>query len=240
MLNQAAKDARSPTSYEVMNFGVGGYNLEAEVEVLKSKVLVFKPDVVVLNLFHNDNELAPGINQFLVENSAGISEAEQIEILRRYIYNHNSLARIFERSILYRSKLYVFLVSRMVDWQKRRQAMLHYPTSGGIEDMRPIYRGFREMLNQKKANNFNLLICIHPNLLFGDFSNDYKFASIADEFNIEYFHMKPYYLRAGVTGEALQIQGRPDDKCHPNKLGHMLVAKALFLEMQKRSFINIH
>ena len=42
--------------YEVMNFGVGGYNTLDEVEFFKEKGLKYKPDVVIIGFFHNDFE----------------------------------------------------------------------------------------------------------------------------------------------------------------------------------------
>ncbi len=41
---------------EVLNFGVPGYNLGQEIETLRSRVLAFEPDVVVLAFCLNDLE----------------------------------------------------------------------------------------------------------------------------------------------------------------------------------------
>jgi lysophospholipase L1-like esterase len=40
--------------YETLNFGVPGYNTQLEVETLKSKGLVYKPDIVVVGWCDND------------------------------------------------------------------------------------------------------------------------------------------------------------------------------------------
>lgn len=44
---------------EVLNFGVGGYNTAAEVELLRVKGLKFSPDVVILMTVFNDGDVPP-------------------------------------------------------------------------------------------------------------------------------------------------------------------------------------
>ena len=43
--------------FDVLNFGVGGYNCEQEYELLRGRVLEFKPDLVVLNYVSNDPQI---------------------------------------------------------------------------------------------------------------------------------------------------------------------------------------
>lgn len=49
-LNQNSADTR----YDVLNFGVPGYNTSMEAEVFLQKVLPYSPDVVLLNVYAND------------------------------------------------------------------------------------------------------------------------------------------------------------------------------------------
>jgi len=50
--------ARAPeTSYEVLNYGVLGYNAEQELVILRDRVLPQRPDVVLLDYVSNDPEL---------------------------------------------------------------------------------------------------------------------------------------------------------------------------------------
>ena len=53
MLNEAAG---APGRIEVLNFGVPGYNLDQEIEALRTKALVFSPDLVVVAICLNDLE----------------------------------------------------------------------------------------------------------------------------------------------------------------------------------------
>ena len=52
LLNGAA----APGRVEVLNFGVPGYNLEQEIEMLRARALAFSPDLVVVLLCLNDLE----------------------------------------------------------------------------------------------------------------------------------------------------------------------------------------
>jgi hypothetical protein len=47
LLNQIANEYHSSLKYEVMNFGVAGYNLAAEVDVLKEKTLAYESGIVI-------------------------------------------------------------------------------------------------------------------------------------------------------------------------------------------------
>lgn len=240
LLNQRAQGLRSLLRYEVMNFGVGGYNLEAEVEVLKEKVLQYKPDIVVLNMFYNDNEPIPGIDLMFVGNYNQLTEKQQIALVRKYVDDRNSFIRWFERNVLYKSKLYLLVVARMYNLQREKNNLSKVSSIHGqtLEDMECIYRGFHEIDKLKKQYGFKFLICIHPSLLYGENWNNFKFASIARSFNFDYFHMFSYYKIEGISQESLQLKDYPKDGCHPNEFGHALIAKAMFLELKKHNFID--
>lgn len=52
LLNQRSRLLR----YEVLNFGVEGYNIFQELEMLKTKGLKYNPDLIILNYVFNDPE----------------------------------------------------------------------------------------------------------------------------------------------------------------------------------------
>jgi len=240
LLNQRAEAIHSPLRYEVMNFGVGGYNLAAEVETLKEKVIPYKPDIVVLNLFFNDNEPIPGIDLLFVGNYCKLTKQQQADIVRKYVYDRNSLLRKFERNILYKSKLYLFIIYRLNSWHMKNAKLekLKNMQRHTLNDMTSIYQGFSEIDKLRKQYGFRFLICIHPNLLYVDNINDSKFASIARPFNFYCFNMLSYYKKYGVSPGSLQLKNHPRDTCHPNEFGHTLIAKAIFTELEKHGFID--
>jgi lysophospholipase L1-like esterase len=54
-----AADRAEPRRYEALNFAVPGYNTAMEAAVFETKVLGFEPDLVILQVIHNDLELPP-------------------------------------------------------------------------------------------------------------------------------------------------------------------------------------
>ncbi|MBI5873496.1 MAG: SGNH/GDSL hydrolase family protein [Candidatus Omnitrophica bacterium] len=239
-LNQRARSQQLLARYEVMNFGVGGYNLEAEVEVLKEKAILYNPDVVVFNLYFNDNEPMPGVDLLFVGNYSRLTEQQQIDVIKKYVENRGSLVRWLERNIFYRSKLYLFVVFRLGNLNAARAKLSNLRSIPGqiSSDMQGIYRGFSEIARLQREYGFKLLFCIHPNLLFGENENDMKFASIADSFHFVHFDMFPYYKNEPIAPESLQLEERPKDFLHPNEFGHALIARAMFLELKKYGLLD--
>ncbi len=239
LLNKAAEESRSPLRFEVMNFGVPGYNLEAEVEVLKQKALALEPDIVILNMFYNDNEPMSGIDLFFIGNYLDLTGEEQAYIAEKYMYNKSSPMRRFERGVLYRSKLYKFIVYRLANLTRSTRLSKIRDLCGlNFNDMQPIYRGFGEIDGLRKKHGFKFLVCIHPTLLFSENPNDMRFGTLAELFGFDYFYMFPYYKKEGISPKSLQISDRPEDFCHPNAFGHALIAKAMLEELKKSGFVK--
>ena len=57
VLNLNAAGPKSPCNFEVMNFGVTGYDLGQEIELVRSRVLPFRPDSLILAITSNDEEI---------------------------------------------------------------------------------------------------------------------------------------------------------------------------------------
>ncbi len=54
-LNEISTKSKEPKKhYRVINFGRSGYNTIQEVELIKTKVLDYKPDLIILQFFYND------------------------------------------------------------------------------------------------------------------------------------------------------------------------------------------
>lgn len=48
---------REPCRYQVYNMGVTGYNVEQEVELIRTKVLEYRPDLITIGYVFNDDEI---------------------------------------------------------------------------------------------------------------------------------------------------------------------------------------
>jgi len=242
LLNLRARETQSPLRYEVMNFGVGGYNLQAEVQILKEKVLTYKPDIVVLNSFFNDDEPIPALEAFFISNPGNLSEHEQILLIKKYAYDNNSIIRKIERDVLYRSSLYLFLAYKLpgltISRDRRRLSRIKNLFSHHLVADDCISGNFGEIDKLRKQYGFRFLICVHP--LFTDLEDTLNKAIIrwASSFNFDYFLMSSYYKREKLTYKHLQLENKPQDLCHPNKFGHTLIAEAIFTELKKHNFIE--
>lgn len=235
MLNERSSAAGLLLRYEVMNFGVGGYNLTAEVETLKLKALAYSPDIVVLNMFFQDDEPIPGVDLcFFV--ASDINDRDRLDIVRKYIDNRDSLVR----KVLYKSKLFLFIVVRLDDLL-RRDGLLFY-RHGSFADKaaanRRIDEGLSEIKRLQQLNSFNFLICLHPRLGFSEDPRDDYYEEKAHQFGFPSFRMYDYYKCSGVAPCNLVLKQFPEDRTHPNELGHEIIANAMFLELKKNGFIN--
>lgn len=238
LLNKKAKETGHDLRYEVMNFGVTGYNLEAEVETLKTKVLQYSPDIVVLNFFHNDNDALPGMGGLFGDEN---DERQKLYLYKRYYLNRNLFKNFFIREILHKSKLYLCIAYRMNILRKHLSEMnifveknMSSLASDGKNSI--FYSNLLEIERLKEKYNFDFLICIHSHFLDGEHPNNKKFADLAKSFNFPYFHMYEYYKKEIHSSE--DIRAKKGDSCHPNALGHSIIARAIFIELKKNQFIN--
>lgn len=239
LLNHRAMDIGSNLRYEVMNFGVSGYNLEAEVETLKAKVLQYSPDIVILNFFHNDNEPMPGLNLLLMNDTW--DEKQKIYIYKKYFLERDSLWNRFVRNELYKSKLYLFVkyriglirndISQVYNFYNKNANTIVTDKTKAV-----FYNNLLEIKRLKEKYHFKFLICIHPHLLYGEHPNNKEFAEVAKELKLPYFHMFEHYKKEFLLSKPIEIEKK--DSCHPNALGHLAIAKAIFTELKKDKFID--
>lgn len=239
ILNQRALEIKSDLKYEVMNFGVGGYNLGAEIETLKTKVIPYQPDIVVLNFFHNDNEPFPGIQMLFMDTPIG--DKQRVLLYKKYYSQRNSIWGRFKRGVLHKSGLYNFLFYAINNIDKDKLRLfafrkLYHNSIVKDEKDAVFYSGLSEIMALKNKLGFHFIICIHPHLLNGEHPNNKKFSEAAQAFHLPCFHMFEYYVKENIPPKSIQIN--KDDVCHPNELGHLIIAKAIFTELKKYGFID--
>jgi hypothetical protein len=209
--------------------------LEAEVEALKTKVLRFAPDIVVLNFFSNDDEPIPGLFAFFTEanaNNAFANDTQRELLLRRYLFNHNQPFARAIRALAYKSKLYFFMVSRLAALTKEKNLQQSSKQSAGV-----LRNNLSEIKALQRQHRFKFLVCIHPDFTFPDNPINKIMIGLAEEFGFPVFEMWDYYKRAGALPEALKAKA--DDPAHPNILAHRMIAQALFTELRKNDFVDL-
>jgi lysophospholipase L1-like esterase len=237
ILNAYAKRNNSPKRYEVMNAGVSGYNLGAEVEVLKTKILPYAPDVVVVNMFHNDNDPLPNFETYFPEYG---DLKQQALMVKRYYEQESSLHKAI-RITLRHSKFWLFIDERLRDLKKEKGIVgalrkHHVNDDWGIV---PIDEGLEEIKNLQMKYGFKVLVCIHPHLLFWEHPNNVKFEKVAKGYGFPVFCMFDYYRKSGVDPAQLK-NDIPNDTCHPTSLGHRIIAEAMFVELNRNHIIDFN
>lgn len=237
MLNESTVQ-KNNLRYEVMNFGVGGYNLEAEVETLRTKVLQYSPDIVILNFFSNDIEPIPGLYVFFLGNNE-FDKNQRTLFLKKYIYNHRNPVIRLVRNALNKSKLYLFIMYRLDSYRKDR---ISYNIQGHHDWARNVFFENLSQINELKLKyGFKFLICIHHSLLYAEDPNNLIMEKTAQAFRYPYFYVLPYYKNRFNTLDDIKahIQVKKDDPVHFNELGHRIIAEAFLVELKRNRFIDM-
>ncbi len=189
---------------EVINFGVPAYNTSQELEVLKTKVLKYKPDFVILAYYNND--IFPPVD---------ISRDLEFS-MKGFFYKHSHLFRLIyerirqsRRKVSYTQELATNYSDNSELWKERKKE----------------FHEFRKISDEK---NFKILFMLIPSMT--DFGDGYPFRGIdnrvlnetrRNEFLI--LNLLPFFK--GQDPSKLWIL--KTDK-HPNSEGHQIIADAIY------------
>jgi lysophospholipase L1-like esterase len=202
--------------YEVMNFGIPGYDTLEELKCIKNKALKYKPDIIIMGFVFNDlSNIDPRIK--------AIEERIEIPYLGFWL-----------RDISY---FYYFLESRVnklienIKLKKKYDAAIleTYNSSINQNYTRVLYR---EISNISQQNNITVVMLVFPAMFnlkeypwtaINDFARE-----IAKENNFYVVDLLNDYKREGE--EKLRVNKYD---AHPNELGQKIAADKI-LEM----FIN--
>jgi len=233
MLNQEARSAGSSLRFEVMNFGVGGYNIVSEIGVLKAYGLKYSPDIVIQNYFWNDNQEYSYNYWWFMENS-GLSASEKNLIYRYYLDSRKfRIERLLLRSHLFR--LAWMGINRIKPAPKKA-----VPSSGAAVDKEDIIlEQLAELKRLAAARNFHALVCMHPVLDYDrnpPHPNYARTRNITKGLGLACIDLLGYYKNASKDPRVF-LQ-RSDDPVHPNSFGHALAAKSILSELQKNRFVE--
>jgi hypothetical protein len=221
-----------PKRYEVMNFGIPGYNIVSEIEVLKVFGLKYKPDIVVLNYFWNDNE-AYSFNYWNFLQRHDIAPAEKNWAYQYYLNpDRFRWKRLFLKSHLF---AYFWALTHNL-----RESFLEFNNIEYEKYKNDIVRDKLIDLRQMGVdNNFKVLICMHPILDYDrnePHPNYAKTKKIAEELEISCFDLTRYYTKQSADPRKFLVTEK--DTYHPNPAGHRLIAHSLQSELEKAGYIG--
>ncbi len=192
---------------EVINTGVGNYNTIQEVQYFLTEGYKYQPDLVVLNFFVNDAELA--------------IQSNPPSVLMRFCYSC-----VFVLGGLDTLKREFF---GKMDWSEYYLSLYGNGTSKGWLDAKEAIHRLADFCRTKKIT---LLIASLPEL--HDVGN-YRLQRItdlvhqaSDEYGVAFIDLLPYLK----DQKSSTLWVTPPDP-HPNALAHQFIAQGLFETLQR-------
>jgi lysophospholipase L1-like esterase len=229
-------------SFEVMNFGVTGYNMKQTIENLRSRALKYKPDLIIYAYCLNEPQ------EYSFEMASILSMMTDAE--RQY--TDSRLSRSLSSSRLYALLRYVLRSRTSGGMKKGRRPDLKkdekvwaslysgtYPKYftalySDEATWKPIEAGFSELADISRENNAPVFVAVFPVLMHFD---RYPLAHLHTKVSqacrqnaletIDLLELLSQY-------ELLQKKRVGWDALHPNKDGHGVVALGLFMELIRR------
>jgi len=138
---------RKYDEYEIINAGVGGYNILQEKEYLKEKILKYNPDLVVFQITNNDLELTYGemsnLNRFIKQDNKG-------EFYKEYYEVKYGIKKILYDLHTYRVYKYSFI-------NKEAEEDIYYKINRNL-----LNKILDELIELSEKNNFDLVFIIFP------------------------------------------------------------------------------
>lgn len=234
-------------NYEVLNFGVGGYDVLQNVSLLEHKGLKYAPNLVVLGFCLNDIGIASLNSEYIERSKKQQSNAlsflrtaqfitDKIEKLRisQWLKNKNQIETF---KLDYQGQIANIDANDTELNQLMRSASERYPLVW-YQDKHRIGR-LRYSLEQlsilSKKHHFNVAVVIFP-WLDGD-KNNYPYhiahqivSSEANRVGFDVLDPTQQFIQQGMTN--LRISDK--DWVHPNKTGHQIVANQLAQYIQQK------
>ncbi len=190
----------SGTTYEVINFGVSGYNTEQEVETLRVKGLDYDPDTVLVAYCLNDRERNDGgmLRALLADAKGKVMEAP-------------------EQSWFHRFALYRLIYYRVLKRHSIR------PSEYDSLSVDTVAASFVELRKLATANGFEVAVAVFPDLkMLDDYTRQSEHDSVrtlAVENGFQLIDLLPAFQRCGG--------GIAHDRYHPTAKGHRCAAGAI-------------
>ncbi len=210
---------------ESINFGVIGYTVFQYEEVLKTKVLKYKPDIVLISFYINDFIYTPinfnkdGNNLLVVNYFPGTLLDTP---LNWFLYKHSKIYRL-----LYRRIVETIVFRNYKNEGPYNYLLLNFREKG--------YKSISQINNIANTNNITLLFIVFPTITDKE---NYEFICIHEE-------LKNYLVKSNISYiDVLEIYSLNNhtsflnvDDIHPNRLGHKIIGEEI-AEYLKSNVLN--
>lgn len=200
--------------FEVINTGVGGYNIWQYLEVYKEKARPLSPDLIIVGICQNDFEVTGPYRMDFFGIVRGDFEAETkkglLENLAIYRMVYNRINRI---------KIYD--LSMEENGQDVMKSIAPSLSKKWTEGSVPL----NALIKIAKEDNIPILFLIFPyrfQIKGNDSHSDDKFIEFMKDNNILYIDLLDSFKN---NNQELYVKG---DYVHPNELGHKITADMIY------------
>jgi lysophospholipase L1-like esterase len=234
--------------YEVMNFGVGGYDSLQEVTLLETRGLKFHPRLVVVAYCLNDISIASASldyikrlqsqqNSFLYKFrlaqliSNGVGRLQD-QSWANYVNRPEVFHRQYEGQIDAISDQEAELLQLMASAPKG----LPFAWYSERDRVGRLRFAFRRLGNMAKENGFSVVVMIIPWLIPEEGRNPQSIVHRIVETEAHRAGFDTIDITSEFMGYGIEhLKITPDDPIHPNEAGHAIIADSLANYIQKQS-----
>ena len=246
---------KSASEYEVLNFGVGGYDTLQEVALLEERGLTDKPNLVVVGFCLNDAGIV-GLNLEYIErvqkyqsnpifSSSRLAQfvLEKLDRMRIAGWmKEKNQPEVFARD--YQGKIVPIADDEHELRELMRRVPEDYPSNWYRSELRVgrLRYAFERLAALAERERFSVVILIVP-WLVGHAANSYPHQLAHEIVKLEarrvgfdVLEVVQDFMAAGMDG----LRIRKTDRAHPNERGHRIIAEKLVRYVHdKRQTITI-
>ncbi len=237
---------------EVLNFGVGGYDIDQEVRLLETKGLAYDPDFVILAYCVNDlatvsvnletlarlesfrrgvlswSRVAQWLTTHAFSEQLDHGQQRQRDAQRLALAKVESLGDEVLDELLDRVQRSLDAVPESVEpyGEPKREYLGWYTDPGRIQRVRS---GFERLGQLSREHEFMLVIFVVPYLNEAPFEEGWAAAydmihHMAEQVGATFVDVRPEMAKMGLTKLTMDA----DDAVHPKTPGHRGITRAIF------------
>ena len=218
--------------FEVLNFGVNGYGIIQELEVLREKVLKSNPDIVIIGYVLNDPLPSDTIINFYIK-----QEERKNNICK--IYSIGVKIPCGLRDFVDELKIAEFIYAKLFNIKYTFGDDYYTRLYKNNSSYVTLTKSFNEIRMIAKRNNIKVVLVIFP--LIKDLKN-YRWEKIHSALSEE--AIKSNFIVIDLLDEYRKyeeekIKLRKNDILHPNKFGQEVAADFIYKRLSEENLITI-
>jgi len=219
------------SEYEVMNAGVSAYNLVQKYIFLETKLIEYKPDMVLVN-FVQDDYGPTNVLKYSKDGSEGSKPVtNKYELFSVNMPSVFPVSKKINMFLLRYSAFYRFINLRIYNMLSRIDPIKYpseiYKLIGGNTNIDYNRDSIGKFHSLSQKHGFKLIIVSFPNLIKDSNVNDEWILTYPEsEYNITTIDLYPLIDEKDVDWESIRLA--PDDYSHLNNKGHAIIGDVLY------------